>query len=263
LAIVVDPTMTFDVAADAYDRYMGRYSEPLAALFADFACVRDGQRVLDVGSGPGALTSELASRVGADRVAAVEPSATFARACADRVRAADVRQGSTERLPWSDASFDVVLSQLVVNFLPDADGGVREMRRVTRIGGMVAACTWDYRGEMQMLRTFWDAALTLDPSAPDEARIMRYADPDSLRDLWTRAGLHDVEASPLTTCVEYSDFDDYWQPFLTGTGPGGEYCVSLDPGQQAALRDECSRRLGAPTGTFTLPARAWAVRGVA
>jgi ubiquinone/menaquinone biosynthesis C-methylase UbiE len=218
--------------------------------------------VLDVGSGPGALTAELASRVGADRVAAVEPSQTFARACADRVRGADVRNASTERLPWSDSSFDLVLSQLVVNFLQDADGGVREMRRVATAGGTLAACTWDYRGEMQMLRTFWDAALALDADAPDEARTMTYIDPDSLRGLWTRAGLCDVVVSPLVVHVEYSGFDDYWQPFLTGTGPGGEYCVSLDVDEQSALRDECCRRLGAPTGAFTLAARAWAVRGV-
>jgi SAM-dependent methyltransferase len=255
--------MTFAVSGDAYDRYMGRYSRLLAPLFADFAGVRRGQRVLDVGCGPGALTTELTLRLDADRVAAVDPSATFAHACADRVPGADVRAAPAERLPWPDSSFDAVLSQLVVSFLQDADAGVREMRRVAATSGILAACTWDYGGEMQMLRTFWDAALALDPAAPDEVRTLGYTDPDSLQELWRVAGLRDVEISPLVVHADYADFEDYWQPFLTGTGPGGTYTVSLDAADQAALRDECCRRLGAPNGAFTLAARAWAVRGEA
>jgi ubiquinone/menaquinone biosynthesis C-methylase UbiE len=255
--------MSFNVSADAYDRYMGRYSRSLAPLFAGFAGVEPGHRVLDVGCGPGALTSELALRVGADRVAGADPTPGFALACAERVPGADVRTAPAEELPWPTNSFDTALSQLVVSFLPDADAGVREMRRVTRLGGTVAACAWDLAGEMQMLRTFWDAALELDPAAPDEARVMDYIDPDSLRELWRRAGLRDVETTQLVVDVEYSDFDDYWQPFLSGTGPGGAYCVSLDARHRAALRDECFRRLGAPTHRFTLTARAWAVRGLA
>ena len=255
--------MSFAVSADAYDRYMGRYSRVLAPLFADFAGVEAGQRALDVGCGPGALTAELGTRVGADRVAAVDPAAGFSRACADRVPGADVRTAPAEELPWPAASFDAVLSQLVVSFVRDADAAVREMRRVLGAGGTVAACTWDYGGEMQMLRTFWDAALALDPSAPDEARVMGYSDPGSLRELWLRPGLRDVETAPLVVEVEYADFDDYWRPFLTGTGPGGAYCVSLDGPQRTALREQCLSRLGTPKGSFTLTARAWAVRGVA
>ena len=114
-----------------------------------------------------------------------------------------------------------------------------------------------------MLRTFWDAALTLDPAAPDEARVMSYSDPDSLRELWLRAGLGNVETAPLVVQVEYDGFEDYWQPFLTGTGPGGAYCVKLETHHQAALRSECLRRLGGPRTSFTLTARAWAVRGLA
>jgi hypothetical protein len=137
------------------------------------------------------------------------------------------------------------------------------MRRVVRAGGVLAAATWDYGGGMQMLRTFWNAALALDPAAPDEARVLRYWDPDSLRELWLRSGLRNVETATLAVRVEYADFDDYWQPFLTGTGPGGAYCASLDRRDQAALREECFRRLGAPKRSFALTAGAWAVRGVA
>jgi ubiquinone/menaquinone biosynthesis C-methylase UbiE len=255
--------MSFAVSADAYDHYMGRYSRLLAPLFMDFADVKPGWRVLDVGCGPGALVSDLVSRVGADCVAGVDPSPGFVSACAERVPGADIRLAPAETLPWPDGSFDAVVSQLVVSFLDDADAGLREMRRVVRENGVIAACTWDYGGEMQMLRTFWEAALALDPAAPDEARVMGYTDPRSLRKLWLRASMREVEVASLVVRVEYTGFEDYWQPFLTGTGPGGHYCVSLDETHRAWLCDECLRRLGVPDGPFTLSARAWAARGVA
>jgi ubiquinone/menaquinone biosynthesis C-methylase UbiE len=255
--------MNFAVSADDYDSYMGRHSRRLAPLFADFAEIEPGQRVLDVGCGPGALTGELARRVGAERVAAVDPSAGFAFACAERFPGAEVREGPAEQLPWPPASFDAALAQLVVSFLAGAEAAVGEMRRVVRAGGNIAACSWDHGGEMWMIRTFWDAALALDPGVPTEARVLPYIDRASLAQLWRRAGLRNVRTAPLVIEADYSDFDDYWQPFLTGTGPAGAYCVSLDRDGQAALRAECFRRLGTPSGPFTLTARAWAVRGVA
>jgi SAM-dependent methyltransferase len=254
--------VNFDVAADAYDRYMGRYSRRLAPVFADFARVRPGHSVLDVGCGPGSLTAELARRVGAARVAAVDPAPEFVRVCADRVPDADVQVASAEQLPWPNGSFHVALSQLVVSFLRHAPDGIGEMRRVVRSGGVVAACTWDYGGGMQMLRTFWDAALTLDPAAPDEARVLGYSTPESLHELWARCDLRNVAVAPLVVPADYEGFDDYWQSFLTGTGPGGSYCLSLEADHRAALRDECFRRLGVPQRGFTLTARAWAVRGI-
>jgi SAM-dependent methyltransferase len=198
---------------------------------------------------------------GPERVAAVDPSESCAAAAAERVPAAEVQVGGAESLPWSADTFDVALAQLVVNFMSDADAGVAEMRRVVHPGGTVAACTWDYSGGMTMLRTFFDAALSLDPETPDEARTMRYIDPDDLKELWLRAGLDAVENDELVVETSYMDFDDFWEPFTGGVGPAGVYVASLDPDRRAALREECRRRLGDPAGAFTLSAKAWAVKG--
>jgi ubiquinone/menaquinone biosynthesis C-methylase UbiE len=240
---------------------MGRYADRLAPLLIAFAEVQPGESVLDVGCGPGSLTEALGVHVRAERVAAIDPSEQFAAATAERVTGADVQVGAAESLPWPDDTFDAALAQLVVNFMSDAEAGVGEMRRVVRPGGTVAACTWDYSGGMTMLRTFWDAALALDSTAPDEARTMRLHDPTELRELWVRAGLEVMEADTLVVEAAYRDFDDYWEPFTGGVGPGGAYTSSLDPNRREALREECRRRLGDPDSAFTLTATAWAVKG--
>jgi SAM-dependent methyltransferase len=251
--------VSFTVGTDAYARHVGRYGAALSAAHADAAGVAAQDRALDVGCGPGVLLAELARRLGADRVAGVDPSAPFVAAAREAVPGADVRIAPAEDLPFETAGFDVVLSQLVVNFLHDADAGVAEMRRLAR--RTVASCVWDYADQMTMLRVFWDAALELDPTAPDEGRTMRYCTPGELEALWTRSGLRDVATAPLVVEAEYADFDDYWSPFPSGIAPSGAYCASLDPDAQAALREACFRRLGAPVGRFTLSARAWFVRG--
>ena len=253
--------MTFAMSRDSYDRYMGRYSDELASAFVSFVGVEQGMRALDVGCGPGALAEALAGRLGAASVAAADPSESLLAACADRVSGADVRQAAADGLPWPDATFDVVVAQLVMNFLPDADAGLEEMCRVARHGGAVACCTWDYASRMQMLRTFWDAALELDPAAPDEGRVMAFCSEDELAALWARNGLAEVETGAIDVTVDYADFEDYWIPFTLGGGPGGAYCASLDPQRQRQLRTSCFCRLGAPAGPFTLAARAFAVRG--
>ncbi|HET8894611.1 MAG TPA: methyltransferase domain-containing protein [Gaiellaceae bacterium] len=251
--------MSFTVGTAAYARHVGRYGAALSAVHADAARLLPGDRALDVGCGPGVLLDELARRLGIERVAGVDPSEPFVAAARAAVPGADVRPAPAERLPFDTDAFDVVLSQLVVNFMADVEAGVGEMRRVARRA--VTSCVWDYAGEMTMLRAFWDAALELDADAPDEGRTMRYCTPEELSELWTRAGLREVETQPLLVEARYENFDDYWLPFTAGIAPSGAYCASLAEEQQTALKEACFRRLGSPSGSFSLSARAWFVTG--
>ena len=251
--------MSFERGTDAYGLGVGRYSAALAAALCDAAGVREGDTALDVGCGPGGLLAELARRLGPEHVAGVEPSAPFLEAARTAVAGADVRQAAAEELPFADRSFDLVLSQLVVNFMANPDRGVAEMRRVSRRA--VASCVWDYAQGMTMLRAFWDAALELDPDAPDEARTMRNCSSAELRTLWEGAGLSNVTTGELVVTAGYQGFDDYWSPFPTGLAPSGAYCASLDDERREALRRACFRRLGSPEGQFSLEARAWFVTG--
>jgi ubiquinone/menaquinone biosynthesis C-methylase UbiE len=254
----------FQHGAEIYDRYVGRYSPGLALAMREAAAVRPGQRALDVGCGPGALTAALADVLGAENVAAVDPSETFVEAARARVPGARVEVGSAEAMPFKDGEFDATLSQLVVNFLTDPEQGLREMSRVTRPGGVVAGCVWDYGGEMTMVRTFWDAATALDPEGAGplaETYTMRFSRPDELEALWQGAGLHDVGIGPIVVEAAYDDFDDLWSPFPAGVGPAGAYTASLDDDGRTSLREEFRRRLGQPEGEFTLSARAWRAVG--
>jgi ubiquinone/menaquinone biosynthesis C-methylase UbiE len=253
--------VSFAVSRDAYDRFMGRYSRELAPRLIEFGRIESGMRVVDVGCGPGALTERLAERLGPEQVAAVDPSESFVAACTERVPGADVRLADAEELPWPDESFDAALAQLVVNFMRDPLAGVFEMRRVVRQAGLVAACTWDYAGEMTMLRTFWDSARALDSEAPDE-QATRFTHQDGLRELWEEVGLNDIETGDLVVETTYAGFDDFWEPLTFGVGPAGWYSASLGAEQREALRAELYQRLGSPEGPFALTARAWAVRGV-
>jgi ubiquinone/menaquinone biosynthesis C-methylase UbiE len=250
--------MSFVVSGDAYDRFMGRYSRALAPAFSDFAGVEAGQRVLDVGCGSGVLTEELARRVGADSVSGVDPSPLL-EACAERVPGAELKQGAAESLPWPNDSFDAAVAQLVIHFMDDPAAGVGQMARVTRPGGVVAACSWDFSGGMEMLRLYWQVARELDHDIAGESRS--FGDLEQLDALWRELGLEDVQAGPLEVSSDYADFDELWETFLLGVGPAGEYAVSLPPEKQEALREEYRRRLGEPTGGFTLGARSWAARG--
>jgi SAM-dependent methyltransferase len=248
-------------STEAYDQHVGRYGPTLSRAHIAAAGISAGDRVLDVGCGPGPLTEVVAGVVGADRVTAIDPSQSFVEVCRRRVPGADVRVGTAEQLPDFRADFDVVMSQLVLNFMTDAVAGVRAMREVAREGGAVTACVWDYADGMTMLRAFWDAALELDPDAPDEGRTMWYCSTAELRELWERCGLEEVETAELVAEASYESFEDYWRPFPTGLAPSGAYCARLDPDRREALRTGCFRRLGEPTGAFRLTARAWFVRG--
>jgi SAM-dependent methyltransferase len=249
--------MTFDVSGDAYDTFMGRYARELAPVFADFGGIRRGFTVLDVGCGSGILTGELAGRLGPEKVAAVDPS-PLVEACAARVPGADVRRGAAESLPWPDGSFDAALAQLVLHFLDDPVAGLAEMRRVVRPGGMVAACSWNFSA-MLLLRTFWEAARSIAPAAPGET--LEVASLEEFGELGRRAGLDDVDASPLDVSSQYESFDELWDSFQLRVGPTGEFCASLEPETRDAVRDEYRRRVGDPPGRFSLDAQAWALRG--
>jgi SAM-dependent methyltransferase len=251
--------MTFDVAAESYDRFMGRWSAPLAGPFADYARVAPDQRALDVGCGPGSLTSELVARLGADHVAAVDPSEPFVEAATLRHPGVDVQLASAEALPHPDGAFDAALAQLVVHFMADPVAGLREMARVTRPGGVVAACVWDHGSGRGPLSTFWRAVRQLDPTADDESELAG-ARRGHLGELFRAAGLGQVEETELTVERAFEGFDDWWEPFTRGVGPAGGYVAGLDEGRRTRLVD--SLRATLPAGPFALTAVAWTARGV-
>jgi SAM-dependent methyltransferase len=255
--------VTFAVPA-AYDRFVGRYSYGLCTALAEAAGITPQSSVLDVGAGTGAGTQRLAELVGPERVAAVDPSEPFVEALRERLPGADVHLAAAESLPFADGAFDAVLALLVVNFMTDPDAGVGEMRRVARPGGVVAACVWDYPGEMTFLRAFWDAAESLDPEGVrdvDERTRMRFGERGELGELWRQSGLVEVDEGELVVSAEYESFEDLWEPFTLGVGPAGYYAASRDPERQEALMNEYRRRLSVPEGAFDLSARAWCAIG--
>ncbi len=252
--------MQFTASADGYDRFMGRYLPTLAVALADAAGVRADMRVVDVGCGPGGLTGELAGRVGAGNVAAIDPAPQFVAACRERNPGADVREGVAEQLPWPDGRFDAALSSLVIAFMRDPDRGIGEMARVTRPGGTVAACVWDTAGGgMTMLRIFWTAARRVDPGVEGEWRRPGTSEGDIVS-RFERAGLRDVVDKTLEARADYAGFQDFWEPFTFAVGPAGEYLATLADEQRAQIREACRAELS--DGPFSLEARAWCAVGV-
>ena len=250
--------VSFTVDPGAYDRYMGRYSLLLAPQLADLAGVSEGQRVLDVGCGPGALTAELVKRLGAGAVSAVDPSEPFVAAVEKRQPGVDVRRAAAEQLPFQDAEFDATLAQLVVLLMENPTVGVAEMVRVTRKRGVVAASVWDYAGGRGPVSMLWDAARELDPDVGDESHLAGVRE-GHLAELFDAAGLEEIEEATHSICVEHSSFDEWWEPLTFGVGPAGSYVAGLDPALQAQLRERCRTKL--PTAPFLLKAHAWAARG--
>ena len=251
--------MSFEVAAEGYDRYVGRYSRALAPKFLDFAAITSGP-VLDVGCGPGAVTGELSARFGTDAVAAVDPSIPFVAACRARFPGADVRVATGEALPFEDNAFGGAVSQLVLAFVREPNRMSAELRRVVRVEGVVATCMFSATG-FEMLRAFWQAARSFDPDAPDDASLpfRRIAE---LVDLWTRAGFRDVSTATLQVSADYADFDDLWSPFAFGIGPAAGYLGRQSEERREAIRDAVFERLGKPDGPFSLTAAVVAVRGI-
>lgn len=251
----VEGARTFVATGATYDSYMGRYSVPLAELFADATGVSSGAAALDVGCGPGALTGVLVARLGPDAVYACDPSPSFRDACAARYPGVTVAPGRAESLPFEDQLVHHALAQLVLHFVSDPAQAVAEMARVTRPGGTVSACVWDSDG-MEMLRAFWDAASSVDPSAPDEARTLTYGRPGEIAQLFASGGLEDVVESTLGVASTYSSFGALWDGFRAGVGPAGAYCTSLPEDDQERLRTALFDRCGSPDGPLTLRARA-------
>lgn len=245
-----------------YERYIGRWSRRVAPAFLSWLGVPAGRRWLDVGCGTGALCAAISDLGAPAAVTGVEPSAGFLEAARVELGGrVTLRQGSATQLPLADRSVDVVVSGLVLNFIEDPRAALLEMSRVAVKGGTIAAYVWDYAGQMELLRVFWDAAIELDPAAAalDEGVRFPQCRPDALERLFSDARLNDVASAPLDQPTPFASFDDYWEPFLGGQGPAPTYVTSLAPPARTRLREHLRARL--PVGAFTLTARAWAVRG--
>jgi len=253
-------------ASAEYERFMGRWSRRLAPEYIAFAGVKNGDRVLDVGTGTGSLASTLDATMPSSEIVGIDPSEGFISYAKKNAKSGRTQFniGDAQALPFQDRSFDQTMALLVMNFVPDHNKAVSEMRRVTRPKGVVSACVWDYNEGMQMLRYFWDEAVAVDPTIePKDERHMKLSRQGQLGELWKKAGLANVQEKPLSIDQAYHDFDDYWGPFLRGAGPGGAYVVSLTNERRRELETRLRKRLlrNGDDGPFVLKARAWCVRG--
>jgi len=247
-----------------YEQYVGRWSRQVAPLFLSWLSIPAGRRWLDVGCGTGALCAAIVDRCSPSSVAGVEPSGGFLKTAKENLAGrAALHQGSATAIPLGDGSVDVVVSGLVLNFIPDQRAALAEMARVTGKGGTIAAYVWDYAGKMELMRYFWDAAVELDANAAemDEGPRFPLCRPEALEKLFGDAGLEGVEVKHIDIPTPFANFDDYWQPFLGGQGPAPAYAMSLDEASRVRLRDRIRERV--PTtanGAISLTARAWATQ---
>jgi len=249
---------------EPYEAYVGRWSRRVAPLFLRWLGVAQGRQWLDVGCGTGALCAAIIAKCAPASLTGVDPSEGFL-ACAHAHLGGRVVliRGSANALPLADASVDVVVSGLVLNFIPDAPAAVAEMKRVTRPGGTVGAYVWDYGAGMELMRRFWDAAVELDPAARklDEGVRFPLCRPEALIDLFSAAEFAQVRTTAIEVPTTFANFDAYWQPFLGGQGPAPAYAMSLDECARQRLHDRIRAGLRvAPNGAIPLTARAWAVR---
>jgi SAM-dependent methyltransferase len=247
-----------------YEQYVGRWSRRIAPLFLSWLGVPADRRWLDVGCGTGALSAAILDGCAPASVDGVEPSEGFLKTAKQNLAGrVTLHQGSATAIPLGDASVDVVVSGLVLNFVSDPHAALAEMARATGKGGTIAAYVWDYAGKMELMRFFWDAAAALDPNAAslDEGVRFPLCRPEALTKLFVESGLKDVDVEPLDTTTPFRNFDDYWQPFLGGQGPAPAYAMSLDETARTRLHDRIRERLPIDAnGSISLVARAWAIR---
>ena len=253
-------------ASAGYENFMGRWSRRLAPAYVAFAGVKNGDRVLDVGTGTGALASALEAATTSSEVTGIDPSEGFIGSAKKNAKSARLHfeVGDAQALQFKDASFDQTMALLVMNFVPDPTKALGEMRRVTRPQGVVSACVWDYDAGMQMLRFFWDEVVALDLAmAPKDERNMKLSREGQLGELWKKAGLVNVKEEPLVIEQPFASFEDYWGAFRKGAGPGGAYVVSLSHERRQQLEARMRKRLlgDREDGAFVLKAQAWCVRG--
>ncbi|HXG36158.1 MAG TPA: class I SAM-dependent methyltransferase [Dehalococcoidia bacterium] len=253
-------------SSTAYEAYMGRWSRQLAREFVSWLSVPPGVPWLDVGCGTGALAQAILELASPQEVVGIDPSEGYIEHAGNHITGTSARfqVADVQALPFAGAEFGAVAGSLMLNFVPDPAKAVSEMTRVAKPGGTVAACVWDYAGEMQMIRRFWDAAIALDDAARelDEGRRFPLCKPKPLQELFQSAGLRDVSVLPIEIRAHFQNFDDYWNPFLGGQGPAPSYAVRLTEDSRSALRERLAASLpSAPDGSIDLIARAWAIRG--
>ncbi len=260
-----DPTIAWS-SGEAYETYVGRWSGLVAREFLDWLDAPAGANWLDVGCGTGELGKAILETQSPSRVAGIDPSEGFIAFAREHVRDQRVQfdAGDAMSLPYDEAEFDYAVSGLVLNFLPDSGQAIAGIRHVARRDGVVGAYVWDYAGKMEMMRYFWDAAVALDPAAAelDEGERFPICRPETLEELFSSAGLSNVQTRAIDIPTTFRDFDDYWTPFLGGQGPAPAYAMSLSEENRTALRERVRESLPvAPDGSISLIARAWAVKG--
>ena len=248
--------MSFLVPAQAYGRFMGRFSEPLADQFVAVAGLQRGQRAIDVGCGPGALTARLVAALGPEAVSAVDPSGPFVAAARDRFPDADISQGTAEELAFADGTFDAALASLVVHFMTDPVAGLAEMARVTRPGGVVGATVWNHGSGNGPLSLFWEAVRAVDPQEEGEDDYAGVHEGD-LATLFRSAGLDHLTESVLTVHVPFDSFEQWWEPYTLGVGPAGQYVRGLDDAGRERVQQAC--RSMVPDVPFAVAAESWCV----
>ena len=254
------------IDGNPYEQFMGRWSTPVAEKFLAWLDVPIGRKWLDVGCGTGSLTRLVLDHYQPSEIVGVDSSSEFIAHNQKLIKNSSARfiVGLAQSLELETDSVDAVISGLVLNFVPEPEKALAEMIRVTKPEGKIGIFLWDYADKMQMLRTFWDAAIELDSKAKelDEGGRFPLCQEERLESLVTEAGLREVDAKPIEVQTVFQSFDDYWNPFLGGIGPAGTYAMSLDPNDRQKLRDKLREILPVSNdGSISLIARAWAVKG--